>query len=269
MTLERYARKKIRTAKKPIQKKIGKIIGITGKRRKIQPVRSMWTKTTPRRMERKFREKIRALPSFKEIISKVRPALGDYVDATKKIYTLGPSRIIKISLTTDGMKFFNEIGKTMIPTVAMMMNQLADKIYYRGRFHIFDKVPEDTGKLRSDMSTSLRKENNIVPLPTTTNAKDLVLDIKISATMPYASIVNQMKESQLRHYGNIRSRKTGRPLYDPFAVYNFFQKIRTELKKEINLITKGNWRNPLGTPMLDEFFKLIGINKELFKVSMR
>ena len=252
---------KIRVTSK-IQRKILRIVSVSAGRGKITPSHGMRGRlkgrTKPKKLAHLVRHKIRKMPTLISMFKKkrIRPLLG-YIDAkearAEKI--LGPSRIVRIELTENGKKFFEGNGQILIPIVAQQMHILQLNIYRLGVNYIHRYVPEDTGDLRADILESLTVENNILPSINTLDYHDLVLDIKISTEVGYAKFVNDMTQKKLRHYGNKRSWRTGRMLYDPSAVHHFFEKTRKEIKKQMKISGVNN------------FIKTIGVNTNMFKVT--
>ena len=63
--------------------------------------------------------------------------------------------------------------------------------------------------------------------------QDLKLKMGFNTNLDYATIVNQMPQRNLRHFGKTRSKKTGNLLYDPNALFHFMGMVRLELKKQL------------------------------------
>ena len=98
-------------------------------------------------------------------------------------------------------------------------------------------VPIDTGDLQKSMIDSLKEERS---LPTH-------ILIKIGTpNIYYAKVVNRYPEDKVQHFGDVKSWRTGLPLYDPDATSPFFDRAlkelryiaRKEFKKFINEIFK-------------------------------
>ena len=254
---------KIRVTSK-IQRKILRIVSVSAGRGRITPSHGIRGRvkgrTKPKTLKRIITKKIRKMPTLITMFKKkrIRPLLG-YIDAkeARAERVLGPSRIVRIELTDFGKKFFEGTGQLIIPIVAQQMHILQLNIYKLGVNYINRYVPEDTGDLRADILESLTVENNILPPINTLDYHDLVLDIKISTEIGYAKFVNDMSQKKLRHYGNKRSWRTGRMLYDPSAVHHFFEKTRNEIKKQMKISG------------VSGFISNIGVDKKIFKVMYR
>lgn len=219
---------------------------------KITSVKTLREKTLGRITSRK------KLRDWRPSLGSAKGSITDAEAVTITRYALGPSRIVSVELTSEAKRIFNLLPPSM-RTEFLQIIQLGMRILYNSVVYYASKiinrlVPKDTGTLRSDMLDSIINTK----MPPYSNIKLTNIDIQLSSKLEYSQYVNEMPQSSLRHFGEKRSWRTGQPLYDPYAVHHFFEKVRRALKREIkNVYIKGFYNSLRATfPDPEDLFKV-------------
>jgi len=150
-----------------------------------------------------------------------------------KKYPLGSDLLIKVYLTREGRKALQFLGKEAIMVVSNELYKIWLGIYYQAKKWIYSLAPEETGDLRQSLLNSISPDNIILPPVNNTDIDRVRLEMRFYSDIEYAEYVNEMKQVNLRHYGNKIGRRSGRPLYDPEAERHFFQKIKSRIRREL------------------------------------
>lgn len=165
-----------------------------------------------------------------------------------------------------------DLGKTVMKgatiheraKVSNMIRRLYNDVELQGNRIIKIVVPEETGDLRESLIDSISAEKNIVPSYQNDRLEDMKCEMKIFTKISYAKYVNAMEFPYIVAHNKERiSRRTGQPLYDPYAEYHFFSVVMRRMKMTALRVNLWRFRRTINKYVkpfaFEEIFEIKGL----------
>ncbi len=201
------------------------------------------------------------------------PKVQQIIDAYKKRerYKAKPPaswkperNIIEMYFSSFGKKQMNALKKIdkkwyehILVLTSQRLRDLHREIYHHFQYsQIY--VPKETDALRKNLFASLSSDKSDLPPFYPTHHNQIKLGIGFASSLSYAKYVSvNLQGYQLAHFGKKRSKRTGKPLIDPYAEKNFLDNRKSRVMKELRGIAINGVTNLLQELQM-EFKQIIG-----------
>ena len=172
--------------------------------------------------------------------------------------------IFSLELTDLGKTLIKELPKYDRAKISNMMRRLYDDVETQGNKVINIVVPEETGDLRESLIDSISAEKNIAPSYSNNKVMNMKCEMKMFTKVSYAKYVNAMEFPYIVAHNKERiSRRTGNPLYDPYAEYHFFSSVMRRMKMTALRVNLWRFRRGINNYIkpfaFDEIFEIKGL----------
>lgn len=198
------------------------------------------------------------------ITDAVKPKLKGKQKRKSTPYVERKHLIFSIKLTDLGKEVLKEVTKHERIRMSNFMRRLYGDIETQGNRIINIVVPEETGDLRESLIDSITIEKNIAPPHQNDNILNMKCEMRMFTKVSYAKYVNAMEFPYIvAHNKNKISRRTGRPLYDPYAEYHFFSSVMRRMKMTALRVNLWRFRRSINNYIkpfaFEEIFEIKGL----------